>query len=134
MSYLGSDAKTAYKAIKAAPNSYGIFHKTYFHIHTPASHDYRFLNEWKKEQYQSASAQDIFQICIKRGIFPQNYTLEMLHIREDYTEFQDEKEFLSYLALADSLIKKELKLLSLLITIRLPVLKNFRSPLMLLQI
>lgn len=110
MSYLGSDAKAAYKAIKAAPNSYGIFRKAYFHIHTPASHDYKFLNEWEKNQYQSASALDIFQICIKRGIFTQNYTLEMLHIPEDYTEFQDEKEFLSYLALADSLIKKRIEI------------------------
>ena len=35
------EAERAYKTIRGEKNKFGRYRKTFFHVHTPESHDYR---------------------------------------------------------------------------------------------
>ena len=55
------DQKRAYNAILKKKDSFGTFHKTCFHLHTPASHDYQLLESWSKDDFRKASEQEIME-------------------------------------------------------------------------
>lgn len=40
-----------YNKICSVKSKYGIYHKTLFHLHTPASYDYKLLEGWKPEDF-----------------------------------------------------------------------------------
>ena len=58
-----ADEILAYTAITGAKNKSGIYHKTCFHLHTPASYDYKLTRDWSSEQYRSSSAEDVLKMC-----------------------------------------------------------------------
>lgn len=105
-----SDEKTAYEAIKNRKEKFGTFHKVCFHIHTPESYDYKLLDKWSHNDYISASAEDILAICIERKVFPKTITLNDINQDENFQHYKSEKEFLSYLLLAETIIKNEIEL------------------------
>ena len=103
--------RVAYEAIKNRKDKFGMFHKSCFHIHTPASHDYKLLSQWSHNNYISASEQDIYDICIKRNVFPEMVVLESITLEDARSCYCNKKEFLSYLLLADVIITNEIELI-----------------------
>lgn len=102
--------KKIYQAITAGKKGYGVYHKSCFHLHTPASHDYKFLNSWTDTDYRAASESTIFDYCINHGVLPSNFDLEMINL-SDFPAYSSKKELLSYLALADSLMVHGLEII-----------------------
>lgn len=102
--------KIAYEAIKNGKEKFGVFHKACFHIHTPASYDYKLLSQWSNSDYSSASEQDIFDICIKRTVLPEIIALDSITLEDARSCYSNKKEFLSYLLLADAIITNEIEI------------------------
>lgn len=38
--------ETVYRVFSEEKVSFGVFHKTLIHLHTPASHDYKLFSNW----------------------------------------------------------------------------------------
>ena len=62
--------KRAYDSLVGGKVSFGVYHKSCFHLHTPVSYDYKLLGEWTPEQYSNATEQDLLEKCIKRQVIP----------------------------------------------------------------
>lgn len=99
----------AYNSIINNKNRYGKYHKCVFHIHTPASYDFKLLSDKDEKWYKSLKDQDIYNICIKNGIFSKDVPIETFN-DEKFKRFLDIKDALAYLLLADKLIKEEITL------------------------
>lgn len=103
-----SDTKRAYDAIKRCKTKFGIYQKTCFHIHTPASYDYKLISDWEKNGYAAASDVQIYDICIKNKVFPNTIKLDDIVLSNELSIFKSRKEFLSYLLLANALIENSI--------------------------
>ena len=90
-----TDERVAYETIKNMKEKYGTYHKTCFHIHTPASHDYQLLHDWSDAYYKSASDQDIYNLCIEKHVFPKTVPIEQIPLDGNYSCYQNKKELLS---------------------------------------
>lgn len=96
--------KQAYEAITGGKKSYGIYHKCCFHLHTPVSYDYSLIGDWDSDRYKDSSAQDILDKCIERHVVINTITLDDVKVEGDLGCYDDQKQLLSYLLLADSLM------------------------------
>lgn len=107
----GEKVKNIYEKLNnTRKDQFGSYRKSIFHLHTPASYDYRFLNIYKDEHgYKKMSAGDIFDLIVKQGIVPEGaVTLET--IKYDDTIYCDIKEYLSFFVIASYLIKEEIEM------------------------
>lgn len=104
-----SNEREAYNSIIKNNNKSGEYFKSIFHIHTPASHDFKLISSKDENWYKSSSALDIYNICIDNNVFP-----EIVHIDtfndEKFKDFKDVKEFLSYLLIANKLANENIAL------------------------
>ena len=107
---MAPDQIRAYNAILKKKDNFGTFHKTCFHLHTPASHDYQLLERWSKDDYRNASAQEILNVCITRHVLPLSATLEDIELNERRSIYKDKKEFLSFLMIANELITNSIEI------------------------
>ena len=96
--------KRAYDAITGGKKHYGKYHKCCFHLHTPVSYDYSLLGEWNADQYKDASAQQILEKCIERRVIINTITLDDVKVEGELSCYDSQKELLSYLLLANSLL------------------------------
>ena len=101
------DARRAYEAISKLKPSYGFYHKTCFHIHTPASHDYRLLDCWDNVKFEKATAEELYNICIDRHALPSNYNLDSIPKKEGV--YKNRKEQFSYYLLAKAIISHRIE-------------------------
>lgn len=99
----------AYKSIIESKKNYGVYRKTCFHLHTPASYDYKLLNSWDEAQYKNATDDQIYNLCIERNLFPKDHC-PLENIEYDNKFFNNRKEFLSYLLLAQSIINNGIEI------------------------
>lgn len=104
------DERTAYETIKRMKEGFGTFHKTCFHVHTPASYDYKLLGGWSDLNYKLASEQDIYRICIERNVFPEMLTLNSITLDGALSCYDDKKEMLSYMLLAETIIANDIEI------------------------
>lgn len=100
----------AYQAMTKEKVKYGVYHKTCFHVHTPASYDYRLLKDWDHTKYSKASDQELYDICVERHVIPRQF-LKLDDISYDTRIFSSKKDLLSYLLLADSIAVNEIELI-----------------------
>jgi len=100
---MNSQEKEVYELYKNQHIKYGEFHKSIFHLHTPASHDY-YLYEKYKETYNVLTDIDLYDIAINKKLLINREKLEF-----DKKIFKSDKEFISYLLIADTLIKGKIK-------------------------
>ena len=95
-----------YQAISEKASDYGIFHKCLFHLHTPASHDYRYFREYESvesKQFNPKKIQSevtdivLFNKCVKLGILPSNQREEFFLQHGKDNVFSNEREFWAYM-------------------------------------
>ncbi len=96
-------ARKAYEAINGKKESFGVFHKTCFHLHTPESYDYKLLVEWDAERYKKATEQEILNICKERNVVLDAINLDDISLEGDYRIFKSKKELLAFCLLADAI-------------------------------
>lgn len=100
---MNSQEKEVYEFYKNQPIKYGEFHKSIFHLHTPASHDY-YLYEKYKDTYNNLTDSDLYDIAVNEKLLINKEKLEF-----DKKIFTSDKEFISYLLIADKIIKGKIK-------------------------
>ena len=97
-----------YKTIKSSKAKYGVYRKTLFHLHTPASHDYRLLSKWDEDTYKKCSEDVILSECYKQGVLPKAFARENLIFGGELAKTYDSKqEWLSYLLVAGKLFQNK---------------------------
>lgn len=104
------DEEFAYEAIKQRKEKFGVFYKTCFHVHTPESYDYKLMINWDKNRYKTCSDQEIFDICIKRRVFPNVLKIDEFEPKGVFSQYKNRKEVLSFLLLAEELISKNIEI------------------------
>ena len=82
----------------------GDYKKTLFHVHTPASYDYRFKSEWNSNDYKLISEKDLFQEYIVSSFDKEIAALiGEIQLNGQLDIFETKKEFYSYLLIATPL-------------------------------
>ncbi len=99
-----------YKKIIEDKKKFGKYHKTIFHLHTPASHDFKLLSISKYSNY--------YKECTEHEIY--NYSKGKLPIlkqfdfdfenNNDIKIFDSKKEFLAYLLIAKELADNDIEI------------------------
>ncbi|WP_279155030.1 Spaf_1101 family AAA-like ATPase [Thomasclavelia cocleata] len=115
MAYSNSyDVIKAYNEISKYKYTYGKYFKTLFHLHTPASHDYKLFNEWTDKKYGHLNEKELFNICKERGLFLDNFDLKLTIIPGvNEHEYIDKKEAMSFLLLAYELAQNNFNIITL---------------------
>ncbi|MCH4260123.1 MAG: AAA family ATPase [Clostridium tyrobutyricum] len=105
-----SDAITAYNKISNLKEKFGVFYKSVFHIHTPASHDFKLLYKFKDndKKYKLLSDIDIYKLCIRNHVFF-NVPIETFNDSK-FSIYKDRKECLSYLLYANQIINNNISI------------------------
>lgn len=86
---------------------FGVYKKCVFHLHTPASHDYRLLNKFDDEHgFEIMKPAEVFEIVINRQILPKGY-IRLEDLKYDPSLYIDIKEYLAYILIADCLMDIE---------------------------
>ena len=108
-----------YQAISEKASDYGIFHKCLFHLHTPASHDYRYFREYESvesKQFNPKKIQSevtdivLFNKCVKLGILPSNQREEFFLQHGKDNVFSNEREFWAYMLIAAIIHRSNMEL------------------------
>lgn len=102
-----------YNAISGARDKSGVYHKTCFHLHTPASFDYRLKQEWTPEQYLEIQDAELLKLCQEERIILPQISIDDIS-EDDIRDYSNKKEFLSYLLLAERLIINNIEVRQLL--------------------
>lgn len=102
-------AKRAYNIIKSQKDKFGVFHKTLFHVHTPASHDFKLISTCKN--FKELSIDSIYQLCINSNVFPDSIPLVFFENNERFSLYSDTKECLAYILYAHQIIKNDISII-----------------------
>ena len=107
--------RDVYQAISNNINNYGIFHKCLFHLHTPASYDYKYFKEYEQLDSKSLNKKVtelfLFEKCVGLGILPRDKKNEIFSHCNEKNLFSDEREFWAYLLMADIIIRNRIELI-----------------------
>ena len=103
--------KNVYDIIENTKKKYGVYHKTLFHLHTPASHDYTLKKEWNAERFNKCSLEELVSLCRATNTFPQEYKLDEAELPQNLVDvYYDLKDWLAYMLLAKALIKADIEI------------------------
>ena len=94
----------AYKHIKNTRNNFGYPRKSIFHIHTPASHDYKLMDNLGTDGYKTISEKELEDIIYERNIAPLVNGKRDVKFGEDFDIFKSKKEIYAFLLLAHELL------------------------------
>lgn len=97
----------AYNHIKGTRDNFGFPRKTLFHIHTPASHDYRMLEDKGTNGYKNMSMKELEDIVYEKEIIPQGIRMGLDEMGEEFHIYDDNKELFAYLLIAHELLINE---------------------------
>ena len=97
----------AYNHIKETKDNFGFPRKTLFHIHTPASHDYRMLDDKKTNGYKKISKKELEDVVYEKEIIPQDICMTLDEMGEEFHIYDGKKEFYAYLLIAHELLMNE---------------------------
>ena len=100
---------SAYESVKKKRRKFGTLHKALFHVHTPASHDYKLIKK-NKHYYKDLNLNEVVEHSIEKQLFPQISRREIFEITFDENTFVSLSEYISYLLIADSLCKNKVEL------------------------
>lgn len=112
--------RKVYDDVNKLRKNYGILKKCEFHIHTPASYDYRLYDDWKPEEYKNISDIDLLKIAVEEEYITEKNKNELkdnieYYRSENYIKivnkkgYKNFKEYLSYLLIAHKLYEKEVE-------------------------
>ncbi len=108
MSVPVKDTMEVYKKITRSNEVGGSYRKTCFHVHTPASYDYKLRKEWENKDFINATEEDLFEICISNHALPSTWKLEDVPVKA--TVYCSQKEHLAYLLLAKAIITNQIEI------------------------
>jgi len=90
---------------------FGEYKKCIFHLHTPASHDYKLVEKNSEEESAlELDAKKILEIIIEKNIIPSTAINNIEEIKYNEKIYNNLKEYLSYYLVAAELIKSEIEI------------------------
>lgn len=108
------EMELVYDKISKNKKKFGTFHKCIFHMHSPASYDFRLLNKYSEKDFQNCKEDEVFKLCIENYVFPENeFTLQYFNNKDVFGIFENAKECLSYLLLAKRIIDSKIEMVVL---------------------
>lgn len=100
---------SVYKKIKEDKKKFGSFYKSIFHLHSPASHDFKLINSNSYTNfYHDASFEEILELAISFLPFLQGYDFDSEN--EQLKCYSSKKEFIAYLLVAKKLAIEKIQL------------------------
>lgn len=104
----------AYESIVKKKDKFGTFHKVVFHMHSPASYDYRVCDIYGTEGYRKCSAEDALEMCEKYHVFPKgSFLLSYFETSEEFKMYSEAKEALIYLLMAQKILDARIEMVVL---------------------
>ena len=94
----------AYEHIKKTRDNFGFPRKSIFHIHTPASHDYKLMENLGTDGYKKISEKELEDIIYERSIIPLINGKRDVKFGGDFDIFESKKEIYAFLLLANELL------------------------------
>lgn len=88
----------------------GTYYKTIFHLHTPASHDYKLLNSTKYNYYYSqCSEEEMLEVALKQMPYLSKFGFDFEN-NQEIQLFDSKKELLAYLLISKKLSDEEIEI------------------------
>lgn len=110
--------ENVYKEIEKLNNNFGTNKKVETHLHTPASYDYKLIENKGDNYYKKIKAKDVVKIMLKKQYVNNSIFNNLIRIidNEEKIEviekniFKDYKEYFSYILLVYKLLEKNIQI------------------------
>ncbi|MDW8718517.1 AAA family ATPase [Streptococcus suis] len=100
--------KSVYRELTNTKEKFGSFHKTLIHLHTPVSYDYKLFSSWTSTKYRKSTEDELFDIFFKNKKIKVDKTKFFGSF--DKVIFSSPKEYISFLLLAEAILKNEIEI------------------------
>lgn len=100
--------KSVYQELTNSKEKFGSFHKTLIHLHTPVSYDYKLFSNWIATKYRKITEDELYDIFFENKKIKVDKTIFFSNF--DKVVFSSSKEYISFLMLAEAIIKNGIEI------------------------
>lgn len=100
--------KSVYQELTNSKEKFGSFHKTLIHLHTPVSYDYKLFSNWTATKYRKIIEDELYDIFFENKKIKVDKTIFFSNF--DKVVFSSSKEYISFLMLAEAIIKNGIEI------------------------
>lgn len=100
--------KSVYQELTNSKEKFGSFHKTLIHLHTPVSYDYKLFSNWTATKYRKITEDELYDIFFENKKIKVDKTIFFSNF--DKVIFSSSKEYISFLMLAEAIIKNGIEI------------------------
>lgn len=100
--------KFVYQELTNSKEKFGSFHKTLIHLHTPVSYDYKLFSNWTATKYRKITEDELYDIFFENKKIKVDKTIFFSNF--DKVVFSSSKEYISFLMLAEAIIKNGIEI------------------------
>ncbi|VQI43757.1 SMC faily protein [Streptococcus pneumoniae] len=100
--------KSVYQELTNSKEKFGSFHKTLIHLHTPVSYDYKLFSNWTATKYRKITEDELYDIFFEKKKIKVDKTIFFSNF--DKVVFSSSKEYISFLMLAEAIIKNGIEI------------------------
>ncbi|CJK69357.1 MULTISPECIES: hypothetical protein [Streptococcus] len=100
--------KSVYQELTNSKEKFGSFHKTLIHLHTPVSYDYKLFSNWTATKYRKITEDELYDIFFENKKIKVDKTIFFSNF--DKVFFSSSKEYISFLMLAEAIIKNGIEI------------------------
>lgn len=100
--------KSVYQELTNSKEKFGSFYKTLIHLHTPVSYDYKLFSNWTATKYRKITEDELYDIFFENKKIKVDKTIFFSNF--DKVVFSSSKEYISFLMLAEAIIKNGIEI------------------------
>lgn len=100
--------KSVYQELTNSKEKFDSFHKTLIHLHTPVSYDYKLFSNWTATKYRKITEDELYDIFFENKKIKVDKTIFFSNF--DKVVFSSSKEYISFLMLAEAIIKNGIEI------------------------
>ncbi|HGJ1082006.1 TPA: hypothetical protein ACJUVF_000629 [Streptococcus pneumoniae] len=100
--------KSVYQELTNSKEKFGSFHKTLIHLYTPVSYDYKLFSNWTATKYRKITEDELYDIFFENKKIKVDKTIFFSNF--DKVVFSSSKEYISFLMLAEAIIKNGIEI------------------------
>lgn len=100
--------KSVYQELTNSKEKFGSFHKTLIHLHTSVSYDYKLFSNWTATKYRKITEDELYDIFFENKKIKVDKTIFFSNF--DKVVFSSSKEYISFLMLAEAIIKNGIEI------------------------
>lgn len=100
--------KSVYQELTNSKEKFCSFHKTLIHLRTPVSYDYKLFSSWTATKYRKITEDELYDIFFENKKIKVDKTIFFSNF--DKVVFSSSKEYISFLMLAEAIIKNGIEI------------------------